>query len=70
MSEKAPRTPPPPKEKLTSRGALIEIRKLLSDPSLSDSACIEAICRVYERLPDMPEAEYRPSHRQDQFLKK
>ena len=59
MSEKVPCTAAAP-EKLTCRQALVEIRKILSDPNRSDSACIEAICRVFETLPDMPEADCPP----------
>ena len=43
----------------SARSVLLEIRRILSDPSLTDRECIERICRVYETLPDMPEADRR-----------
>ena len=43
----------------SARSVLLEIRRILSDSSLTDSECIERICRVYETLPDMPEADRR-----------
>jgi len=52
-----------PSQRKSACGALLEIRRILSDPALSDSECIERICRVFETLPDMPEADRRISEK-------
>jgi len=50
---------PAGKDRPTDRAVLLAIRRILADPSLSDSDCIEQICRIYETLPDMPQADRR-----------
>lgn len=45
--------------------ALKKIKYLLDDDTLSDSDCIEQICRVYETLAGMPEKSI-PRHDEHQ----
>lgn len=58
MSDIETQTPSAP-QRQSDRALLLEIRRVLADPTLSDSECIERICRIYEKLPDMPAAELR-----------
>ena len=46
-----------PSQRNSEHTALIKIRRILNNTALSDADCIEQICRVFETLPDMPEAD-------------